>query len=159
MQLLNYDFYDLYALLIFFRADTDKVSEYAEVIEQIVHCLEEPVSQSEIEGNAVRKILQTYVSETEQGLSWVWTENKYTGNVVIMKNAGHYRILSEVFQEMLRSMGDGRRLWYLCDATHNIPTLLVECKDPKKAIKSMAKRYQKEYNKNFLVEELKQLDK
>ena len=36
MKLLNYDFYDLYALLIFFRMETDKISEYAEAVEEIV---------------------------------------------------------------------------------------------------------------------------
>ena len=49
MRLLNYDFYDLYALIVFFRTDTDKVFEYAGAIEQIVACLESPVLENEIE--------------------------------------------------------------------------------------------------------------
>ena len=157
MRLLNYDFYDLYALIVYFRADTNRVSEYAGAIEQIVNYLEAPVLGNELEFNTIRKILQVYVSKEEQGLFWIWTENVYTGNVVIMKNASYYCVLIEVFREMLRCVGDSQRLWRLCYATHNLPTLLVECKEPKKVIKSMIRIYQKEYNKDFLMEELKGL--
>lgn len=157
MQLLNYDFYDLYALLIFFRMDTKKIAEYAEAIEELVACLEQPVFGNVCECNTIRKILQGYVSEEEQGLVWIWTENIYTGNTLTMKNVGYYDILAEVFREMLRNLGDNQRLWRLCDSTHNLPTLLVECEEPQKAIKSMVRIYQMEYNRNFLVEELKAL--
>ena len=75
----------------------------------------------------------------------------------MLKNTAYYRILAEVFREMLHHLEDNQRLWRLCDSTHNLPTLLVECKEPKKAIKSMIQIYQIEYNKNFLVEELKAL--
>lgn len=157
MQLLNYDFYDLYALLIFFRMDTDKISKYAVAIKELVTCLEQPVFSNVSECNTIRKILQAYVSEEEQGLFWIWTENIYTGNTYTMKNVVYYRILAEVFREMLHNLEDNQRLWRLCDSTHNLPTLLVECKEPKKAIISMIRIYQIKYNKNFLVEELKML--
>lgn len=32
MRLINYDFDYLYALIVFFRNDTDKIAEYAEAI-------------------------------------------------------------------------------------------------------------------------------
>jgi len=156
MYLINYDFYDLYALIIFFRGDTGKISEYAEAIKQIIVCLEEPVVGNECPANTIRKVLQEHVSKNERGLFWIWAENIYTGNVVPMKNESYYRILAEVFREMLRSIGDDKRLWRLCDSTHNLPTLLVECKEPRKAIKSMVRIYQMEYNKNFLIVELKE---
>lgn len=157
MQLLNYDFYDLYALLIFFRMETDKISEYAGAVEEIVACLEEPVFSNVTDCNTIRKILQAHVNKEERGLLWIWTENIYTGNTFTMKNTGYYRILAEVFREMLHNLGDNQRLWRLCDSTHNLPTLLVESKEPKKAIKSMIRIYQMDYNKDFLVEELKAL--
>lgn len=128
MRLLNYDFYDLYALIVFLRTDTDKVFEYAGGIEQIVACLESPVLDNEIEVNTIRKLLRDYVREAEKGLSWIWTDNVYTGNVVVIKNINHY---------------------------HNLPTLLVECKKPRKVIGTMIQIYQKEYNKEFLREDLK----
>ena len=159
MKLLNYDFYDLYALLIFFRMDTDKISEYAKTIEELITCLENPAFNNGTDCNIVRKILQKHVSKEEKGLFWIWTENIYTGNTITMKNTSHYCILAEIFREMLCNLGDNQRLWRLCDATHNIPTLLVECKEPKKAIKTMIRIYQMEYNKEFLVEELKVLIK
>lgn len=157
MQLLNYDFYDLYALLIFFRMETDKISEYAGAVEEIVACLEEPAFSNVTDCNTIRKILQAHVNKEERGLLWIWTENIYTGNTLTMKNTCYYFILAEIFREMLHNLGDNQRLWRLCDSTHNLPTLLVECKEPKKAIKSMIRIYQMEYNKEFLIEELKAL--
>lgn len=157
MSLVNYDFYDLYALLIFFRADTDKISEYAAAIEELVTCLEQSVVSKVSEYNTIRKILQSYVSEEEQGLSWIWTENVYTGHIFILKNVGYYCIMAEVFREMLRNLDDGERLWWLCNSTHNLPTLLAEGKDSKKAIKSIIRIYQMKYNKDFLMKELKAL--
>ena len=65
MSLVNYDFYDLYALLIFFRADTDKISEYAVAIEELVTCLEQSVVSNVSECNTIRKFLQSHVSEEE----------------------------------------------------------------------------------------------
>lgn len=157
MRLLNYDFYDLYALIVFFRNDTDKISEYADAIKQIIACIEETTEVNEIPCNTIRKILQAHTNKEERGLFWIWVENIYTGNVLTVKNEGYYRILAAVFREMLCGIGDGKRLWRLCDATHNLPTLLVECKEPKKGIKSMVRIYQVQYNKEFLVEELKTL--
>ena len=101
--------------------------------------------------------MQYYVKEEEPGLFWIWVENVYTGNVLTMKNEGYYRVLAAVFREMLVSIGDNQRLWRLCDATHNLPILLVECKAPKKGIKSMIRIYQVQYNRDFLEEELKAL--
>lgn len=157
MRLLNYDFYDLYALVVFFRNDTDKISEYAEAIKQLIAYIEEPTGGNEIPCNTIRKILQAYINQEERGLFWIWVENIYTGNVLTVKNEGYYRILAAVFREMLCDISDSKRLWRLCDATHNLPTLLVECKEPKKGIKSMVRIYQVQYNKEFLVEELKAL--
>lgn len=157
MRLLNYDFYDLYALLVYFRADVDKVSEYAEAIERIIAYLDEPIQEKEIAFNSIRKVLQLYVSKTESALSWVWTENVYTGNVVLMKDVNSYCILKKVFQEILLAIGNNERLWSLCDATHNLPVVLANDKKSGKIIKSMVRIYQKKYNKYFLVEELKEL--
>lgn len=60
------DIYNLYALIVFFRADTDKVSEYVGAIEQIVTYLETPVLENELAFNIIRKILQVHVSEAER---------------------------------------------------------------------------------------------
>lgn len=155
MYLLNYDFYDLQALLIFFRANTDKVQEYTEALKQLINCMEHHISGGESEFNIVRKILKKYTCNAEHELSWVGTENIYTANIIIIKNADHYSILTEVLREMLCCINDTQRLWSLCDAVHNLPMLLLECKKPKKVIKSMIKTYQKDYNSNFLVKELR----
>ncbi len=74
MRLINYDFDDLYALIVFFRNDTDKIAEYAEAIKQIIVCLEGKNGKNESSCNTIRKILQYYVKEEEPGLFWIWVE-------------------------------------------------------------------------------------
>lgn len=140
MKLLNYDFYDLQALIVFFREKPDCVSEYVDAIEQIISTLEKGTSGNGAETNTIRKILQGYVSREESGLSWIWTENVYTGNVVIIKEEWYYHILDELFREMLQCIDDSSRLYELCDAVHNLPTIMVENKKPEKMIKSVVKQ-------------------
>ena len=140
MKLLNYDFFDLQALIVFFRAKPDCVSEYAGAIEQIISTLENGTSGNGTETNTIRKILQGFVSREESGLSWIWTENVYTGNVVLIKEERYYHILAELFREMLQCIDDSSRLYELCDAVHNLPTIMVENKKPEKMIKSVVKQ-------------------
>ncbi len=140
MKFLNYDFYDIQALIVFFRAKPDCVSEYAGAIEQIISCLKDGASGNGAETNTIRKILQGYVSREESGLSWIWTENVYTGNVVIIKEERYYHILAEVFQEMLLCIDDSSCLYELCDTVHNLPTVMVENKKPEKIIKSVVEQ-------------------
>lgn len=58
---------------------------------------------------------------------------------------------------MQQCINDSQRFYLLCDASHNIPLLLADTKNPKKAIKIMIKDYQKNYNKEFLLKELKKI--
>ncbi len=155
MYLFNYDFDDLYALIVYFRSCTAEFPKYIKALEQIVSYVEAPMANN-VELSSVRKILRPYINEEEEEiLSWVLVENVYTAHIHIVKNEIYYRMLSAIFKEMIQCANDKQRLWLLCDATHNIPLVLVDLKKPKKAIKSMIKYYQKEYNKNFLIEELK----
>lgn len=156
MYLLNYDFYDLHALITFFRSNTAGFSRYKSSIEQIVQYIKAPVV-SGIEPNTIRKILRPYFKDKDEALSWVLVNNAYTANIFIIKAAAYYDILVSVFEEMLMFYSDEQRLYLLCDASHNIPLILVDVKKPEKAIKEMVSDYRKQYNKNFLVNELKSI--
>lgn len=155
-MLINYDLYDLHALMVFLRQNTDKFSQYENAVRQIVSCLEASMQTGGGEANSIRKILMPFVSEEEQ-LSWALVENRYTANVIIIKNKAYYDILSAVLREMLRWGNDRERLYLLCDAVHNIPLLLADVKKPKKAAAAMIKDYQRKYDGDFLSDELKRL--
>ncbi|MGN1105579.1 MAG: hypothetical protein ACI4RH_02935 [Huintestinicola sp.] len=112
---------------------------------------------SGIEPNTIRKILRPFFDDNDDALSWVLINNAYTANISIIKPKAYYLILSAVFEEMLKVYSDEQRLYLLCDASHNIPLILADVKKPKKSIKEMVSDYRKQYNKNFLVNELKSI--
>lgn len=158
MYLLNYDFYDLYALITFFRQNTERFSLYKKPAEQIVSYIDTPMSNNGIELNTIRKILRPYVDKNDEYLSWTLVDNAYTANIIIIKNELYYSVLSTIFKEMLECFKDKQRLYLLCDSSHNIPLLLIDVKNPKTAIKAMISDYQTKYNKNFLLSELNKME-
>lgn len=155
MRLINYDFYDLHALITFFRQNVERFSFYEKAVEEIICCIDMPMQNNGIAANTVRKIIRPFIDTDDKLLSWVLTDNQYTANVVIIKNEGCYRLLSTVFKEMLQCVDDSQRLYLLCDAAHNIPLVLADNTKPKKAINLMIKDYRNKYSKNFLSDELK----
>ena len=57
---------------------------------------------------------------------------------------------------MLRVYENEQQFVQLCDAVHNIPLILADEKN-EKVIKIMIKEYIENYNRDFLVDELKKL--
>lgn len=88
---------------------------------------------------------------------WVTVDNIYTANLCIIKHISYYSILSAIFEEMLRVYENEQQFVQLCDAVHNIPLILADEKKPEKVIKIMIKEYRENYNRDFLVDELKKL--
>ncbi len=157
MRLLNYDFYDLFDLIVYFRSSPAKFSLYRESIEQIITYIELPIGQGEVETNSIRKILRSNVENSEDVLLWMQVDNVYTAKTRIIKSDACYTVIKAVLREMLRCFEDKQRFVMLCDATHNVPLILADERKPKKIIKTMVKTYQKNYNKDFLVKELRGL--
>lgn len=157
MHLINYDFYDLHALITFFRCNTEKTA-YLSAIEQVIKYIDAEQITNSVEANAVRKVLNPYIEPQDEALSWVFIENQYTANMRIIKDGARYRIISAILKELIGYLGkDPERVYLLCDATHSIPLLLADEKRPQKAIASMIKPYRQSYDTQFLYEELKLL--
>lgn len=157
MYLLNHDFDDLYALIVYFRSAPTKVPQYINALENIISYIDAPIENNVLEFNTVRRILRSHVNMIDEVLSWIAVDNEYTAHTFVVKNENYYKILEVILKEMIQCVQDNHRLCLLCDAVHNIPLLLVERKKPKRAIKSTIKHYQKEYNKKFLTDELKEI--
>lgn len=157
MLLANYDFYDLHALLVFFRQYPQRAENYKEPLQIIIDYLEAPADLHYIECNYVRKQLIPYIHSEDCGLEWAKTENTYIANIRVIKQPSRYKILAAVFEEVLSSLDDEQKLNQLCDAAHNIPLLLADEKHPKRTIRKMIKPYNNQYNPNFLTVELKNL--
>ena len=154
MHLLNYDFYDLHAFIAFFRSSPARLPNYRYSISQIIDYINAPVSNG-CDFNTVRKFVSPYFAPQDEALSWVLVNNMYTANVFAVKKEQCYPVLSSIFQEMLDIYIDEQRLCLLCDAAHNIPLLLADENKPISVINTMIKDYRKQYNKLFLVNELK----
>lgn len=107
--------------------------------------------------NNIRKIFRPYFCEIDEIISWVLVDNVYPANIYIIKHQVVYTIISAILCEMLDNYDDLSRLNLLCDAIHNIPSILIDEVKKKKIIKIMIKEYKKKYNPKFLNDELKLL--
>ena len=156
MFLINYDFYDLHALIVYFRYAPTRFSDYTVPVRQIIDYMNTPIITNVINDNQIRRLISPYYDEQDESLSWVLVNNRYTANMWVVKKEPYYPILSAVFEEMLDIYSDEQRLYLLCDAAHNIPLILADAKKPIPIIKTMIKDYRKQYDKSFLANELKQ---
>ena len=157
MYLINYDFYDIYALIVFFRSWPDRFLHYKPAVQKIIDYIEKPTESNGLEYNNIRRILKEYYDENDKFISWVKVENAYTAHIWIIKKESHYGILLKIFYEMLENYADKDGFYSLCDAVHNIPLVLADAPKPKEAIEFEIKEYRKKYNGLFLKEELKSL--
>lgn len=157
MHMINYDFYDLYAVIVFVRSSPND-KRLIPVFNSIAELIEVPQNNNGIESNIVRKAIRKCGMADIDGLSFANTDNVYTANIRIMKNSVHYKILSKIFLELAESISVSiERTVAAADSFHNIPLLLSDELKPKKAITLAIKEYRARYNPYFLADELKVL--
>lgn len=152
MLLLNYDFFDIYAVLLSFRSDPSNVFNEKIAI-KVKTLLDSPQIDNTIESNIIRRSLAEIENLDFERLAWIQTNNVYTYGQKIIKEEIAYHILSEGFSELLLCLQDGNyeRFEALADALHNVPIILVE--KPKKRsnlIKTEISAYRKMWNNAFL---------
>ncbi len=157
MKMINYDFYDIYAVILCVRAKPDNKS-LIPVLNEIVSIIDTDQNGNGIESNIVRKSIRNCQGEKIENLSFAKIDNIYTAGVRIIKNNVYYHILSKIFKELILSLEtDIERTRIGADCFHNIPVILVDDTKPKKRISVEIKEYRKKYNSEFLAEELKLL--
>lgn len=157
MHMINYDFYDLHAVIVCVRSNPND-KRLIPVLNSIEELIEAPQHDNGIESNIVRKAIRQCGKADIEGLFFANTDNVYTANIRIMKNPVHYKILSKIFRELTDSVSVSReKTAAAADSFHNIPLLLADESKPKKAITIAVKEYRAKYYPNFLVDELKGL--
>ncbi len=156
MYLINYDFYDIHALITFFRSKPERFQTYKPALQKIIAYIVAPQGDF-LNDNNIRNILKPYFDESDETISWVMVDNKYTANLTIIKKDYVYRIITSIFSEMMEHYDDSERFNLLCDVTHNLPMILVDKNKPEKTINLMIKEYRKKYNGQFLKNELKSM--
>lgn len=156
MGLLNYDLYDIYALIQFFRVHPER-ADYVPALRAAAAYLSES-SDSGGDYNGVRKALRPYVDLREEMLAWAFVENVYTGGVRILKNPAYRPMLCAVLAEIEDALTDSdERTYEAAYACHNLPLLMAEDTLTKKAALFFTERYRKTYNGDFLCAECKKL--
>lgn len=156
MALINYDLYDVYALIQFFRLNPER-ADYIPALQAVTAYLAEP-SGSGSDYNGVRNVLRPYVDPQEKMLAWVFVENVYTGGVRLLKNPAYRPMLCAALREIEDALADSDgRTYEAAYACHNLPLLMAEDTLTKKAALSFTEHYRKTYNSDFLCAECKNL--
>lgn len=154
MLLLNYDFYDIYAVLLFFRNDPSNTLN-SKIAKKIQSLLESPQVDNVIESNIIRRSIAEIENLDIDQLAWIKTNNIYTYGQKVIKEETAYHILSAGFAELLVCLKDEnyKQFEALADALHNVPIILSEKpKNLPKLIKTEISTYRKMWNNAFLKE-------
>lgn len=158
MRLLNYDFHDIYALLVYFRSNASQIYKYTKAIQDLISYIEAPMPDNVVLFNTVRNIVRNHMNEKVEGLEWLFVDNEYSALTSVVKEEYAYSVMSRILREMLDYGNDKERMFLLCDATHNIPLILSKSlpyvKKPQKEIRAMLEYYRKQYDVSFLKKEL-----
>ena len=152
MLLLNYDFYDIYAVLISFRNDPSNTFN-EKIAKTIKALLESPQVDNVIESNIIRRSIAEIENLDIELLAWIKTNNVYTYGQKVIKGETAYHILSEGFSELLLCLQDEnyKRFEALADELHNVPIILSESpRNCSKRIKTEISAYRKMWNNSFL---------
>ena len=144
--MINYDLYDLHAMIVFFRSRPERFEAYKSAVEGIIALLSDDAPTDD---NIIRRTLLPCYSDSDTALSWVTVNNRYTAGTTIIKDRYVRDTLAAVLTEMTACNEDKERFCALCEAVHNIPLILADEKDPRRTVRSMIKDYRK-YNRSFL---------
>ena len=156
MYMTAYDLYDIYAVFLYIRAYTDDAKN-AEIAKKVKSLLDDPRKES-VGINCVRRALSAIDGIDREHYAWAFTENDYTYIPPIIKEEIIYRVLSAGLGEMISAIesGDGERIYRAADAMHNVPIIFTQynIKEAKKQIKREISFYRREYNEEFLKDEI-----
>ena len=154
MLMLNFDFYDMYAVLVAFRANPRCVQNTA-ITKSVISAIETPQKDNTIEDNSIRKALAGLEDIDQNFYRWIHTKNIYTYGHRIIKDALAYQIMTVSFSELLRCLNNGNfdQFQDLADALHNVPIILADkTRNTKRLIKKEISWYRKKWDKSFLKE-------
>ena len=152
MLMRNFDFYDIYAVLIELRfAPSYKHNRV--IAGKIKGLLDTVQKDNTIEANIIRSSLASVQDIDRERYGWVFTNNIYTYGHKIIKEGLPYKLLSAGFSELIKCLDEDNEEKFrdLADALHNIPIILTdENKNLRKSIKTEISAYRQKWNKNFL---------
>jgi hypothetical protein len=151
-----YELYDIYAVIVYIRAYPNDAKN-AEIAKAVKSLLDEPKGDYG-SLNSVRRAVSAVEGIDREHYAWAFTENIYTYMPPIIKDEFTYRVLLAGLGEIIYAIesGDSERIYRAADAMHNVPIIFskYDIKEAKKQIKREISFYRKEYNGEFLKDEI-----
>ena len=129
LLMTNYDFYDIYFILVAIRFKPQNECN-AEIVQSAIDIISAPQN-----GNDV--------------------DNIYTYGIRFIKEGYPYSFLKNAFDKLLKCINDGdyNQVYALADALHNVPIFLSDgCKNLKKALRIEFSNYDKKYGTDLRKE-------
>lgn len=156
MLLLNYNLHDLYRLFTSLRANPEAFPRYRDGVRSILDLIEAP-DRTESDPGSFRRCLRPGHTPKDFLFHWVQADSTSDTPVCVIRVEAYRPLLSAMLRELLTHEDDPHRLFWLCDALHNIPMALVRNPQPGSLIQSEIAAYREMYNPDFLAVELKAL--
>lgn len=132
MLLINYDLYDIYAILCVIRL-YPMASENEKIVQALLDIIKAKQTDNCIMDNIVRRTLAS-MDLYDEHWEWIKTFNTYSYGVRIIKDIEKYNMLFNLLAELSDSIASKNkdRIYDCADALHNVPIILA---DGKKKIK------------------------
>ena len=154
MLLTNYDFYDIYSILIAIRLKPQNECN-AEIVRSVIGIFTSPQKRDNVDTNVVRKKIREIYNLDRDLFKFAFVDNIYTYGIRFIKEGYPYSFLKNAFDKLLKCINDGdyNKVSALADALHNVPIFLSDgCKNLKKALRIEFSNYDKKYGTDLRKE-------
>ena len=161
MLLTNYDFYDIYSILIAIRFKPKNECN-AEIVRSVIDIFSSPQRGNDVDSNIVRKKIRVIEGLDRDLFKFAFVDNVYTYGIRFIKDDYPYSFLKKAFYKLLKCMNDGdyNQVSMLADALHNVPVFLSDgCENLKKALRIQFSDYDKKYGTDLREELLQRKQK
>ena len=154
LLMTNYDFYDIYAILIAIRFKPQNECN-AKIVQSVIDIISAPQNGNDVDSNIVRKKIREIYNLDRDLFKFAFVDNIYTYGIRFIKEDYPYSILKNAFDKLLKCINDGdyNQVYALADALHNVPIFLSDgCKNLKKALRIEFSNYDKKYGTDLRKE-------
>ncbi len=154
LLMTNYDFYDIYAILIAIRFKPQNECN-AKIVQSVIDIISAPQNGNDVDSNIVRKKIREIYNLDRDLFKFAFVDNRYTYGIRFIKEGYPYSFLKNAFDKLLKCINDGdyNQVYALADALHNVPIFLSDgCKNLKKALRIEFSNYDKKYGTDLRKE-------
>ena len=154
LLMTNYDFYDIYFILVAIRFKPQNECN-AEIVQSVIDIISAPQNGNDVDSNIVRKKIREIYNLDRDLFKFAFVDNIYTYGIRFIKEGYPYSFLKNAFDKLLKCINDGdyNQVYALADVLHNVPIFLSDgCKNLKKVLRIEFSNYDKKYGTDLRKE-------